>query len=71
MGTKTISITEEAYDVLKARKEANDSFSDVIMKSFPRHSLLELAGILSDKEAKDMKGHIKELRAKSRERFER
>ena len=35
MSTKTITITEEAYERLKARKGASQSFSDVILQHFP------------------------------------
>lgn len=36
MSTKTISITEEAYERLKAlKKDEKTSFSDVIMKYYP------------------------------------
>ena len=36
MSTKTISITEEAYDRLKAlKKDEKTSFSDVIVKYYP------------------------------------
>jgi predicted CopG family antitoxin len=36
MATKTISITEEAYDRLKAlKKDEKTSFSDVIVKYYP------------------------------------
>ena len=35
MGTKTISLTEEAYERLKAhRKTQGDSFSRVVMRAF-------------------------------------
>jgi predicted CopG family antitoxin len=35
MSTKTITITEEAYNRLKSRKGENQSFSDVIIQNFP------------------------------------
>ncbi|MBS3165998.1 antitoxin VapB family protein [Candidatus Woesearchaeota archaeon] len=70
MATKTLTITEDAYERLAMRKEKNDSFSDVIVKHFPRHSLMELAGILSHDEAEEMRKHIAEGRARSRKRME-
>ena len=35
MSTKTITITEEAYNRLKSRKTKNQSFSEVIMQNVP------------------------------------
>ena len=32
MASKTIMISEEAYEVLKKRKKANESFTDVIIR---------------------------------------
>lgn len=32
MGTKTITITEEAYDRLKAHKRADESFTETILR---------------------------------------
>lgn len=35
MSTKTITITEEAYERLKSRKSENQSFSEVILQNLP------------------------------------
>lgn len=35
MSTKTITITEEAYERLKSRKGENQSFSEVIIQNLP------------------------------------
>ena len=71
MATKTISITEEAYERLKMRKENNESFTDVINKITGKRNIMELAGILSNNEAEQMKKHIQGIRERSRERMER
>jgi predicted CopG family antitoxin len=52
MGTKTISLTEEAYERLKAAKKEGESFSDVINRISPGVRLEEYWGIL-DGEAGD------------------
>ena len=69
MATKTISITEEAYQRLKMKKEQNESFTDVINRITGRRSLLELAGILSNKEADKMEQVIKKSREASIKRM--
>lgn len=71
MATKTISITEEAYERLKVEKKENESFTDVINRVTGRRSLLELAGILNDNEADELRKHIKDMRLASRKRMER
>lgn len=71
MATKTISITEEAYERLKMKKEKNESFSDVINKITGRRSLLEIAGILSNEEADLLRNHIKDLHSRSAERVDK
>jgi len=53
MATKTLTITEEAYEALKREKECGESFSDVVMKMSARKpKLSDCAGKwkISDKE---------------------
>ncbi len=64
MATKTITIMEDAYEMLFRLKKKDESFSDVIRKVTAKRkgsveAVLECAGlwkdILTDKEAEDMK----------------
>ncbi|MHA2249279.1 MAG: antitoxin VapB family protein [Candidatus Kariarchaeaceae archaeon] len=66
MGTKTISIDDDAYNRLKNEKIGNESFSDVVKRltlPIQEKSLLEFAGVwnLSVEEEKILKKKIKEL----------
>ena len=65
MPTRTISISEEAYRRLKALKKEGESFSDVIIRLTSKSSLWSLAGILSEREAKE----LERVLAENRERF--
>jgi predicted CopG family antitoxin len=55
MSTKTITITEEAYERLKSRKGENQSFSEAILHNFPAKRKLSeiLDGIGRDDELAD------------------
>jgi predicted CopG family antitoxin len=55
MSTKTITITEEAYERLRSRKGENQSFSEVIIQNFPAKRKLSeiLAEIGRDDELAD------------------
>src|SRR2546426_8544036 len=58
MATKTISITREAYDRLKARKGPEESFSDVILRLTDRRPLAESAGMLSKTSVRAMRKQL-------------
>jgi predicted CopG family antitoxin len=55
MSTKSITITEEAYERLRSRKGENQSFSEVILQNFPAKRKLSeiLAEIGRDDELAD------------------
>lgn len=61
MGSKTISLDDEAYDLLKAAKLPDESFSDVVKRalSHARPKLADFAGLLSDAEGKRLERFIK------------
>ncbi|MBI3032232.1 antitoxin VapB family protein [Candidatus Woesearchaeota archaeon] len=71
MSTKTITLSQDAYDLLARRKEGKESFSDVVRKLAKPKSLLEFAGILNHQEAEKMRSIINEGRKQSQERAER
>ena len=65
MSTKTITITEEAYERLRCRKGENQSFSEVILQNFPAKRKLSeiLAEIGKDDELADrIEAASKEMR---------
>ncbi|MDG7001928.1 MAG: antitoxin VapB family protein [Nitrososphaerota archaeon] len=71
MGTKTISISDEAYSRLAARKRTNESFTDVINRLTEKKSILELAGVLTASEAKEVRSNIRRVRKENARRLAR
>ncbi len=71
MATKTLTITEDAYERLAALKTENESFSDVIEKVTGKVSLFSIAGLLTETEADNLEESIKELRKRSGKRLKR
>ncbi|MBD3355387.1 hypothetical protein GF361_05385 [Candidatus Woesearchaeota archaeon] len=61
MTTKTLTIMEDAYKLLKKNKKKDESFSEEIRRIFSKKkkkSLKDFFGILSEKEGEEM---LKEL----------
>ena len=69
MVTKTLTITEDAYDILARQKKEGESFSSEIRRLLGRKTRIsDLAGSWSDvteKEAEEMKGVIRRQREES------
>jgi predicted CopG family antitoxin len=65
MGTKNISISEEAYERLSALKKPNESFTEVVNRLTKKRSILDLAGALNEKEGDEIRREINELRKAS------
>ena len=62
MATKTVTVTEEAYNRLARLKKENESFSDVINRVTGRVKLSDFFGILSKESADKLEEAIKEGR---------
>jgi len=60
--SKSIRLSEEAYERLAAHKGADETFSEVVLRLAGERSLLELAGILSDEEAEALRDAVEERR---------
>jgi predicted CopG family antitoxin len=54
MGTKTISLADDAYERLRAEKRENESFSDVVRRLTDGVSLEEYYGVLSEETADEL-----------------
>ena len=68
MGTKTITIMDDAYNLLKSRKLKNESFSEVLRRELKKSKkpLTDFAGAWNFLSEKDIE-EIKEAIRKSRE----
>jgi predicted CopG family antitoxin len=70
MGTKNIAISDEAYQRLKALKRPGESFTEVIERMTRSRGVLELVGIMSPRQAAQVKEHVRELREESSRRLQ-
>lgn len=62
MGTKTLTIMDDVYELLVRNKLENESFSEEIRRIFAdkrKRSLMDFYGILSDKEGAEILNVIK------------
>jgi len=69
MGSRNISISDEAYAKLAAMKGPKESFTDVINRLAGKKSVLDLAGVLSPKEAADFRSNVWFVRSQSKDRL--
>jgi predicted CopG family antitoxin len=60
--SKSIRLSEEAYERLAAHKRENETFSDVVLRLAGERSLLDIAGVLSDDEADAVREAVEERR---------
>lgn len=68
--SKSIRLSDEAYDRLKAHKKEDETFSEVVLRLSGERSLLELAGIFDDEETAAIEEAIAERRKRRRGELE-
>lgn len=68
--SKSIRLSEGAYERLEAHKRSDETFSEVVLRLAGERSLLELAGILGDEEADALEAVIDERRARRHDELE-
>lgn len=62
--SKSIRLSEDAYERLVAHKREDETFSDVVLRLAGERSLMEIAGILTDDEADAMREAVEERRTR-------
>jgi len=68
MGTKNVRLDDDVYERVRSEKRADETFSEAIERLIGGASLLDLAGILSDEEAAEMREVIEDVKADSKEK---
>ena len=71
MGTKTISLADDAYEKLKARKREGESFSDVVRRLAGGVTLADYHGVLEEDTAAELDDIVEERRAKHTRSYRR
>ena len=61
MGTKTISLADDAYERLKERKREGESFSDVVRRLTDMTELEKYHGVLSDETAEELEEVVQDI----------
>ncbi|EQB65022.1 MAG: hypothetical protein AMDU2_EPLC00013G0014 [Thermoplasmatales archaeon E-plasma] len=71
MGSKNISISDEAYLRLSELKLKKESFTELIYRLTNKTNVLDLKGIISENEGNSLEKNIRDSRKLSKERIDR
>jgi predicted CopG family antitoxin len=68
--SKSIRLSDEAYERLAAHKREDETFSEVVLRLAGERSLLDITGILSDEEADALRTVVEDRREQRAEELE-
>jgi predicted CopG family antitoxin len=68
MGSKNIAISDEAYQRLKALKKPGESFTELIERITRSGAVMNLVGLLTASEGREIKNRVVEVRRASSKR---
>lgn len=68
--SKSIRLSDEAYERLAAHKHEDETFSEVVLRLAGERSLLDITGILSDEEADALRTAVEDRREQRAEELE-
>jgi len=68
MSNKSVSLSEEVYARLEAKRREGESIGDVITRLTESKSLMNIVGFLKEAEAEEVEKVIRDMRGKSKSR---
>ena len=71
MPSRTVNLTDEAYELLASHKRDGESFTEVVKRLAGERSLFEVAGVLDESQAQKMAARIEQGRERARRRRQR
>jgi predicted CopG family antitoxin len=71
MGMRTIAVSDEVYERLRALKRPDESYSKLLDRLAGRPSLMDLVGVMGPEQVETIRRSVEEGRARSRARRER
>lgn len=71
MPSRTVNLSNEAYELLASRKADRESFSDVVKRLAGERSLFEIVGVLDEAQARRLHERVEAGRERARRRRKR
>lgn len=68
MPSRTVNLTDEAYEVLASHKRDGESFTDVVKRLAGERSLFEIVGVLDEHAAARLEARVEAGRERARRR---